>query len=87
MKAVFTVAGDGNDLNTPNFEIGIGFNGVPGKVLLEVRRIDFQGFSGSGDSPTSEERRVTTPACRAVLESSHARAIASALLSAATESK
>lgn len=87
MNATFSMAGDGQFPNSPSYELCICFNGVPGTVVLEINRFDFQGFSGSSESPQTEERRVTRQVCRALLQSSHARAIASAMLSAATEAK
>lgn len=85
MKAVFSVRGDGLDMSTPSYNIGIGFNGVPNTVILEIDRVQFEGYSGSGDDPVTQHRQDTVNVCRAVLAGSHARAIASALLSAATE--
>lgn len=75
MFATFNVAGDG-EFPQPSFEIGIGFNGVPGTVILELGKTEYP-----------DEGPRTVPLMRAVLQASHARAIASALLSAATEAK
>ena len=88
MRAVFAVSGDGNgQAPVSGYEIRIGFNGVPGKVALEVAKIISNGFTGSSDNPVTEERRQTETVCRTVIDASYARAIASAMLSAATESR
>ncbi len=88
MKAVFTVGSDNDHINQQShFEIAILFNGMPEKVVLEVTRIHQQGFSGESDNPITREQKNTELVMRTVLEASHARAISSALLSAATEAR
>lgn len=87
MKAVFSFSGEGEFPNAPVFDLKVCFNGLPGTVVLELDRVEFQGFSGSTGDPNSEERKVTTPVLRAPLKASEARAIASAILSAATEAR
>ena len=100
MRAVFAVSGDGNgQAPVSGYEIRIGFNGVPGKVALEVAKIISHGSvileidgreigrAVAGDDPVTEERRRTETVCRTVIDASYARAIASAMLSAATESR
>lgn len=87
MKAVFSVGGDG-DGNIPqqkNYDIGVMFNGLPGTVILEINETTFEGYSGeSGNLETRVEKRQKC-VMRSALKASEARAIASALLSAATE--
>ena len=82
MKSTFNVSGEhhGDGPNDKSFEIVVCFNGVPDTVILEVQEIT--GWSGASDEP-SYPNKVTR--MRAPLKASHARAIASALLSAATE--
>ncbi len=94
MKAVFSVGGDpldGSQMTapglTPSFDISVCFNGVPGTVILEIQRIDFEGYSGGSGDPVTTRTTRQVPVMRAALKASHARAIASALLSAATEVK
>ncbi len=73
MKSVFSVRGDNDgSIPSPSFNISVCFNGVPDTVILEVHRTDSE---------------MHLPLMRAVLKASHARAIASALLSAATETR
>lgn len=87
MKAVFSVAGDQPFPDTTNYDITVCFNGLPGVVILEVHEITFEGFSGEGDNPETSHTKKSVCVMRASLQASHARAIASALLSAATETK
>lgn len=84
MKATFDVAGDG-EFPQPSFEIAICFNGVPGTVILEINKMCGGGYSGESGNPVSTVSKRLENVMRAPLKASHARAIASALLSAATE--
>jgi hypothetical protein len=84
MKATFVVGGDGQ-FPQPSYDIAVCFNGVPDTVVLEIHRNEFEGFSGSGDNPVTTVNKQQTCVMRTALKASHARAIASALLSAATE--
>lgn len=77
MKAVFSVGGDG-PFPQPSFDIVVCFNGVPGDVILEV-------IQTTHDAPGEPTTTTHVPLMRTALKASHARAIASALLSAATE--
>jgi hypothetical protein len=92
MKSVFSVGGDPLDGSqqtapglSPHFDISVCFNGVPDTVILEVHRNDFEGYSGESGNPVTTRTTKQVPLMRAALKASHARAIASALLSAATE--
>lgn len=75
MKSVFSVGGDG-EFPQPSYEISIQFNGVPDTVVIEINRTVFEGY------PSVSKQECVM---RAPLKANHARAIASALLSAATE--
>ncbi len=83
MKAVFSVGSDDNTLGeSRSYDIAILFNGMPGKVVLEITRQSYTEFkNGAGPG----EQHASECVMRTVLEASHARAISSALLSAATE--
>ena len=79
MKSVFSVGGDG-EFPQPSYDIVVCFNGVPDTVILEVIQTTF-------DAPGEPTTTCSMCLMRTALKSSHARAIASALLSAATEIK
>jgi hypothetical protein len=79
MKAVFSVGGDG-EFPQPSYDIVVCFNGIPDTVILEVVQTTF-------DAPGEPTTTGTKCLMRTALRGSHARAIASALLSAATEIK
>ena len=86
MKAVFSVAGDG-EFPQPSYDIGVMFNGLPGIVVLEVTQTTSAGYSGASEQPVTTLERKYNNVLRTQLKASEARAIASAILSAATEAK
>lgn len=79
MKSTFHVNGDREFPDNTTYELTVCFNGVPDTVILEVERTR---FSETVPSVPTHETVV-----RAVLKASEARAVASAILSAATEVK
>jgi hypothetical protein len=83
MQSVFTVQGEG-EFPMPSFEIGVGFSGVPGQVVIELAKLTFSEPNGDPipEGPKRREMRA-----RMVMPASHARAIASAVLSAATQAR
>jgi hypothetical protein len=86
MKSTFSVAGDG-PFPAPSYDLIICFNGVPKTVVLEITRVHDVGYSGGSGRAVTEERRTVESVCRVALAASHARAIASALLGAATDAQ
>jgi hypothetical protein len=87
MKATFSVGDGSGSFVSPLYEIGVCFNGEPGKVVLEVDQIVFNGYSGASGDPVTTQKKQSESVMRTVLKHSEARAIASALLSAATEAR
>lgn len=87
MKATFSLVEDGTGIPRPCYDLAICFNGVPDTVVLEITRTDSEGYSGSSDDPITTVTKRQARVMRAAIKGSHARAIASALLSAATEVK
>lgn len=81
MKSVFSISGD-DDGSVPahGYDLTICFNGMPGTVVLEVSQTTYPASTS-----TSVGGSMTATIMRSILKASHARAIASALLSAATE--
>jgi hypothetical protein len=91
--AVFSVAGEEDAGLHPNFphsasfDLIICFNGVPDTVILEIKETTWEGHSGESGNPETQSVKRQKTIMRAPLKASHARAFASALLSAATEVK
>lgn len=81
MKSVFSIAND-SKFPAPTYELVVCFNGVPRTVVLEVHEIT--GWSGDSSGNSRAETKLHLRSC---LKASEARAIASAILSAATESQ
>ncbi len=87
MKAVFSVGGDG-EFPQPSYDIGVMFNGMPGTVVLEVNEmVTAPGYSGESGNPVTTVRSQHKCVLRTLLKASEARALASAILSAATEAQ